>query len=327
MILYLTTQAHMNLLDFYVEKEEVPVRKMTGTFILQQFVVYDMRNFTHCTELVLDRYACRDSDAGFVKAIEEFAAMYQARVTVIVEGLPKDSDLFYGLLEAGVGNIITECEIAKQQEEIERSLSSQGLKKYRIREKEEVYQEGERFQFSCSRVQIAVVGAQARIGTTTAALGLVNWLAEVGGRACYVEANGSGHMDSLTADYEMEPEDHGFVLDRVGYYPSQPEQEYSFIVTDYGTGEPSPGTDIMLLVCGTKPYELSYTQLFLERYENQKAIILFPFVDRPLWRVYEDAFSTDCHKVLFLKYQPDCLNGIPNGSIYKTIIKPCIAGE
>lgn len=328
MILYLTTQAHTNLLDFYIEQEAaLPVRKMTGSFGLQQFVVYDMRNFTHCTELVLDRGACRDSDEEFVKAIEEFAAMYQARVTVIAEGLQKDSDLFYGLLEAGVGNIVTECDIFRQQEEIKRSLSSQGLKKYRIREKEEVYKEGEQFIFSCCRIQIAVVGAQARIGTTTVALGLANWLAEVGGRACYVEANGSGHMDSLTADYEMEPEAHGFVLDRVGYYPNQPEQEYSFIITDYGTQDPGLGSDILLLVCGTKPYEISYTLSLLERYQDRKAIVLFPFVDRPLWRTYEEAFSTDCHRVLFLKYQPDCLNGIPNGSEYKTIIKPYIAGE
>ena len=325
MILYMTTQDHTDLLDFYIEREgTLPVKKMTGSFILKQFVIYDMRNFSHCTELVLDREAFRDSDDAFVEAIEEFLTMYQARVTVIAEGVGQGEALFIKLLEAGVGNIVTEREIERQQEEIEGCLSNQGLRKYRIREKQEIYHEGERYNFSCSRVQIAVVGSQGRIGTTTVALGLANWLAEVGGRSCYVEANESGHMECLAIDYEMIPKDEGFVMDKVGYYKRQPMQEYSFIVKDYGTRDLKIAPDCLLLICGTKPYELSQTLPLLERYEDQYAIILFPFVAQEHRRAYEESFSTDNHRVLFLEYQPDCLNGKINGNVYKTIVKPYI---
>lgn len=322
MILYMTTQDHTDLLDFYIEREgTLPVKKMTGSFILKQFVIYDMRNFSHCTELVLDRDAFKDNDEVFVEAIEEFLTMYQARVTVIVEGLGQEEELFIKFLEAGVGNIVTEREIERQQEEIEGCLSSQGLRKYRIREKIEIYHEGENYDFSCSRVQIAVVGSQGRIGTTTVALGLANWLTEVGGRSCYVEANESGHMECLAIDYEMVPKDEGFVMDKVGYYKRQPTQEYSFFVTDYGTGEPGTMPDILLLVCGTKPYELPHTLKLLEQHEDQCAIILFPFVVQEHRRAYEDSFSTDKHRVLFMEYQPDCFDAVVNGSIFKTIIK------
>lgn len=328
MILYMTTQDHTDLLDFYSErKDTLPVKKMTGSFILKQFVVYDMRNFSHCTELILDREAFRDSDDTFVEAIEEFMMMYQARVTVIVEGLGQEEELFIKLLEAGVGNIVTEREIERQQEEIERCFSSQGLRKYRIREKQEIYHEGESYDFLCSWIQIAVVGSQGRIGTTTVALGLANWLTEVGGRSCYVEANESGHMECLVIDYEMMPKDEGFVMDEVGYYKSQPTQEYSFIVTDYGTGELGTMPDILLLVCGTKPYELPHTLKLLEQYEDQCVIILFTFVVQEHRRVYEDSFSTDKHRVLFMEYQPDSFDGAINGSIFKTIIKTYITGK
>ena len=37
--------------------------------------------------------------------------------------------------------------------------------------------------------------------------------------------------------------------------------------------------------------------------------------------VTEDSFSTDKHRVMFLEYQPDCLNGLANGSVYKTNIE------
>lgn len=92
MILYLSSQQHTNLLDFLAEKEDaLPVKKMTGNFMLKQFVIYDMRNFSHCTELVLDRIAFGDEDRDFAQAIEEFLTMYNARITVICEGL-KESD-------------------------------------------------------------------------------------------------------------------------------------------------------------------------------------------------------------------------------------------
>lgn len=46
MILYLSSQQHTNLLDFLAKKEDaMPVKKMTGNFMLKQFVIYDMRNF------------------------------------------------------------------------------------------------------------------------------------------------------------------------------------------------------------------------------------------------------------------------------------------
>ena len=112
----MTTQDHTDLLDFYIEREgTLPVKKMTGSFILKQFVIYDMRNFSHCTELILDRGAFRDSDDAFVQAIEEFLTMYQARVTVIAEGLGQEEALFIKLLEAGIGNIVTERAIERKK--------------------------------------------------------------------------------------------------------------------------------------------------------------------------------------------------------------------
>lgn len=103
MILYLSSQQHTNLLDFLAEKEDaLPVKKMTGNFMLKQFVIYDMRNFSHCTELVLDRIAFGDEDRDFAQAIKEFLTMYNARITVICEGLKESDPLCRALLDAGV---------------------------------------------------------------------------------------------------------------------------------------------------------------------------------------------------------------------------------
>lgn len=44
MILYLTSQERMNLLDFAEKKTGLVAKKLVGRFSLMQFVVKDMRN-------------------------------------------------------------------------------------------------------------------------------------------------------------------------------------------------------------------------------------------------------------------------------------------
>lgn len=173
MILYLTSQQHTNLLDFLTEQTDaLPIKKMTGNFMLKQFVIYDMRNFSHCTELVLDRDAFGDDDIHFAEAIEEFLTMYNARITVICEGLQESAPLCHDLLEAGVGNIVTAEEIGAIQNEIRQSLSGQGMTRYKPKERTKPQEKEKLYQFATEGVRITMVSSQSRIGTTTMALGL-----------------------------------------------------------------------------------------------------------------------------------------------------------
>ena len=152
MILYLTSQQHTNLLDFLTEQTDaLPIKKMTGNFMLKQFVIYDMRNFSHCTELVLDRDAFGDDDIHFAEAIEEFLTMYNARITVICEGLQESATLCHDLLEAGVGNIVTAEEIGAIQNEIRQSLSGQGMTRYKPKERTKPQEKEKLYQFATER--------------------------------------------------------------------------------------------------------------------------------------------------------------------------------
>ena len=141
---------------------------------------------------------------------------------------------------------------------------------------------------------------------------------------CYVEANESGHMERMAVDYGMEADGRGYVLDGVGYYREQPGKDYQFIVTDFGMDGPQTMQDILILVCGTKPYEIPYTIGLLEYYGEQEAVILLPFVAQGLRGTYAEAFQSDRHRVLFLDYQPDSLDGLPNAGQFKSIIKKYI---
>lgn len=253
--------------------------------------------------------------------------MYNARITVICEGLKESDPLCRALLDAGVGNIVTNVEIRGMQEEIRQSLSSQGMTRYVPKERKKMKVQGEHYHFMADGIKIAMISSQSRIGTTTTALGFAAWLGSVGASVAYVEKNTSGIIHYLSDAYEMDEEAGGYRLEKMWYGTQTPDAGFHFLLEDYGAGRLDADADILLLICGTKPYEIVHTMKLLKQYETKAAFVLCPFVESALQDTYVEAFQTDYHKVFFLEYQPDCMNGSPNAKIYKTIIERYIAGE
>lgn len=333
MILYLSSTQHTNLLDFtgwYDPESETPIKKMVGSFVLKQFVIYDMRNFSHFSDVVLDRPAFGDSDTEFAEAIEEFLTMYNTRVTVICEGLTQSDPLFRALLDSGVGNLVCDTEITGIQREIAECLSDTGMTRYQPKERPAKSGCGVKYRFDCENVRIAVVSSQPRMGATTAAIGLCAWLQSVGATACYVEANASRHLAAIAKGYDMEQEDGGWVFEGVRYR-SEPGQPVNFLVYDIGCDlaagrECLDAADLRLLVCGTKPYEYPYAAQLHRRLEGSHAYILCPFVAEESRTDMAEALQSDYHKVLFLEYQPEPTNGSVQAKAFKTMIAKYIAG-
>lgn len=165
MILYLSSTQHTNLLDFtggHNADNEMPIKKMVGNFVLRQFIIYDMRNFSHVTEVVLDRIAFGDSEEEFAEAIEEFLTMYNPRISVICEGLLQDSPLFRSLLESGMGNIICSTDITEIQREILECFSKQGMVRYAVKERIKKMVGRKTYCFDCENVHVAVLSSQPR---------------------------------------------------------------------------------------------------------------------------------------------------------------------
>lgn len=339
MILYLSSPQHTNLLDFtgfYEPEGENVIKKLVGSFMLKQFVVYDMRNFSNFTEVVLDRMAFRDTDEEFVQAIREFLTMYSARVTVICEGLGRSDALFGALLESGVTNIVCDTEIRGIQQEITECLSKEGMMRYVPEMRKEIQEEGkertERYDFRCRNVMIAVAGSQARVGTTTMAIGLCTWLARVGASVCYIEANQSGHLAALARGYGMEQEAGGWKYEGVYYGWKEPQQDVNFHVYDlgdalHGRRDILECAGLKLLVCGTKPYELGFSARLQREFEGMDAWLICPFVADGVKAELTEAFQNEWHKVRFPGYQPELTDGGCNGRLYKEIVAEYIGEE
>lgn len=328
MILYLASTQHTNLLNFtgwYAPDSDTPIKKMVGSFVLQQFIVHDMRNFSHFTDVVLDRPAFGDDDTGFAEAIEEFLTMYHARVTVICEGLSPSDSLFQALLDSGVGNIVCDTEIAAIQQEISECLSEIGMTRYYP--KERTQKGGVKYRFDCENICISLIGSQPRIGTTTAAIALCHWLASVGASVCYVEDNESNALPILVRSYGMEQDGDGWLFEGVQYRRREPKITVNFIVRDMGSTQmPRSDTDVLALVCGTKAWELPHTAKLKRAQEGNHAYLLCPFVVEEAREDVADALQDDYHKALFLDYQPEPTDSSANAKQFKIMITKYITG-
>lgn len=335
MILYLSSTQHTNLLDFtgfYEPDSEMPIKRMVGNFVLKQFVVYDMRSFSHFTDVVLDRPAFGDTDEEFVQAIEEFLTMYCARVSVICEGLSQSDPLFRTLLESGVGNIVYSAEMEEMQQEIRECLSVQGMTRYMPEMRPDRSGRQAQYQFACENITIAVVGSQSKIGVTTAAIGISVWLAHVGVAVCYVETNKSTHLAALVRGYEMESEQDGWYFEGVHYRNTEPQGNVNFIVYDIGSNfaakrELLERADIRLLVCGTKPHELGDTVRLQDAFAGTHACLLRPFVAEGIKDDLAATLQNNYHKVIFSEYQPELTNSNCNAKLYQSIVAGYIAGH
>jgi hypothetical protein len=163
-----------------------------------------------------------------------------------------------------------------------------------------------RYRFDCENIHIAVISSQPRMGATTTAIGLSSWLAAVGASVSYVEDNDSGILSAMASDYDMEPDGDGWLLDGVRYGTAPAEETANFIVYDVGClpslNETVRTADMLLAVCGTKPYELPRSMLLLRRLETTDAYILCPFTHEKVKGDYAVILQSDFHKVLFLDY-------------------------
>jgi hypothetical protein len=162
------------------------------------------------------------------------------------------------------------------------------------------------------------------------AIGLSSWLASVGATVCYVEENDSGILTAMAADYDMEPDGDGWRLDSVYYGNSPITMSVNFIIYDIGymqnLNETAKTADILLAVCGTKPYELPRSMLLMKRLETMDTTVLCPFTHEKVKGDYATILQSKFHNVLFLEYQPEPTDGMSNDKAYKTMMTKYLTG-
>lgn len=331
MILYLTSEARVNLLDFL--EQEFPIKKLTGSFSLLSFVVKDMRNFSHAHFVVLDRMAISETDEDLIQALLSYQTIYGMRIVVIAEGLPAGSPLVQHLIQIGIFDIATASEIMQLQNELRQCFSEDGMQRFKptveiveaVHEmKFQHFPEQTKYQFSCTNLRVAVAGSDRRVGTTITAMNLVCWINAHGGTACYVQANSNNHLAHIIHLFEPEKTGNAYRLrDNDLYMIKDLNRNYNVIVMDCGVlgeriQEDFSLADIRLLCGSAMPYELPRFYRALERCKNLSVQSLGLFVPQDL-KPY--MLETIDPYIVFGDSSHYLFDSLANNSLYMTLLK------
>jgi hypothetical protein len=222
-----------------------------------------MRKYASCRFFCVDRLAITDKDGEFVEALESFQMMFSARVIVINETTQQMehlNSLTRELVKIGIYDIVTAADMDEKLEQLDECFSDEGMKRYKPKktkakdyddedyddeaedEKETLAQslilkemDNEQYRFDCLNIKIGIIGATRRVGTTTLALGLANFIKNHGGTACYTALNMNGHLESLAHAHGFDIEEDYYTFDAIDFYEAMlPKHDYNFVIMDYG---------------------------------------------------------------------------------------------
>jgi hypothetical protein len=141
--------------------------------------------------------------------------------------------------------------------------------------------EDEYYRFDCLNIKIGIIGATRRVGVTTFALGLVSFIKNHGGTACYVALNTNGHLESIAGAYGFDIEGDYYTYDAIDFYEGMlPKHDYNFVIMDYGDMKREAirkykESDVHLF-CGAsdKPFEVAEFAEALRSIKSVKPAIL-----------------------------------------------------
>lgn len=330
MLLYLSSNENERIFDFLQDDHGIIVKKLSGNFTLKQFVIYDMRSLDHYQFVAIDLKALKDTSDEIMEAIIAFKKMFSSRLVIYMDDVNCRSELIHELVEQGVYNIVTGETVGVLQKNIQKSISDFGMTKRDVKVilgADEILEEV--ITFNKTNIKIAVTGSKHRVGTTTTAINLCNYLASIGARVCYVEANDYNHLYMLPEVYrQMQVNGDVIISGGVKYLTlsSGSEEDMDFIIYDMGViqskiiGAIKNKCDTAILCSGVKPYEVKELERALLLLDGMNVNKLISFASAP----ERSKLSKTYNQVFLAEYSPDLFDGETNKSIWKQIIEPFI---
>lgn len=332
MLLYLTSNDKVNVFDFLENERGIIIKKLSGHFSLKQFVMHDMRNLEHYQYVAVDVKALKDSGAEIIDVVNAFKKLHSSRLIFYIEDNEKYAELIQGLIQIGIYNIVTASDVTMLKEEILRATSDMGFSLREIQSKfskEEVHTSFLKADrgFVKKEIKIAVTGVQNRVGTTTMAINLVNFLSSVGAKVCYVEANESKHLSEVAAYYQGMTEKAGiWTYNGVKYLNlnSECHDEFDFIIYDMGVvnskiiGAIRKSCDTAIICATGKPYEAKESQSIDNLLDEKQIYKVFSLVAD----FDKGKIKKQDQNVYFSNYTPDYFDVEVNEELWEEVLKP-----
>ena len=335
LLLYITSDENMGLLDKPCNENNIVVKQMNGSFDLQQFIISDISNLNCCQYLAIDLSCLNDANDDLINAIVGIKSMYDFRIIVLASGYETHNPILGRIFAEGIYNIITDTRQNKIQEQIETCLTD-GMQykdsiKYRLQSDYIPSQNSSKRRHPQSKVivqkqsikqtiSVGVSGALHRIGTTKQALHITKFLCENGYRACYIENNGHGHVETFVDFYDVQGHDNYFTYNEIDIYPTFDMASilaggYDFLVYDNGLFDETDKQkflefDFKIICAGANSWEAEHVSpIFAEIGDYEDIHFIFSFVPEDNKKdllILMDKFK---NKTYFAKYAPQLIDG------------------
>jgi hypothetical protein len=257
--------------------------------------------------------------------------MFTSRVIFYVEDVKGSGELIYKLINEGIYNIVSSDTVDELKKEIIKATSDLGISESDIKmkfmdsdiDKERLQAE---YSFKSKNIKIAVTGLIHRVGTTTMAINMANYLAGIGARVCYIEANSHGHLMQLPDAYDyMTIVENSIICNGVKYLTLNAEchDEFDFIIYDMGVIEAKiinaikNKCEIAILCVTAKPYEIKDYERVVSLFEIGSINTIFSFVNESEKMKIQNKYGS----VYFSQYSPDLFDGNSNQMTWESILE------
>lgn len=334
MLLYLTSTENVGLFDFLTEELGMLVKKLSGEFSLNKFVVHDMRNLSHFSYIAIDLVAIKDDTDKVIEAIIAFKTLYDSRIIIFAE--KADINLINKIIEeTETYNIITANNIKNIKEEIRICVSQQGMaKEYLLKamngNMDINIDNTPQYSFIGENIKIMIAGTMNRVGSTTTAMNMASYLSNIGAKVSYTEANGNNHLEKIYSYFfsNIHINNNQFSQYGVDYFFNSniPADNYNFNIIDigalnqrnikaFGIG------DIKMLCSGIKPYELPQLNDILKIISKDELYIV---LNEGESQHIKKGLAINKEKIYFSKYTSDLFNKYANKEIWRSILSDYI---
>lgn len=188
--------------------------------------------------------------------------------------------------------------------------------------------------FHNKMLSIGVLGVCKRIGTTTQAVLLFEYLRLRNKKVCYLELNNNNFIDNISKLYSnvmYDKNKHKIVFEKKEFYTflgykDIKVQAYDYIIKDYGEFSEDIyklhsffEEDIKIIVAGSKANEIFYLEKIL-KYKDMDFNYIFNFVPKKERIVIKNMLEKESKKIYFSNLNEDMFLFEEKDPLYKLIV-------
>lgn len=318
-----------------------PREQIGSGWSLKLFLQSDLKNYRLQTHFVLDVSAFIEKDDDFIGLLEGISLQNEKAVIIIyADNNFAGDDFLDKLVRKGYTNIVANYDTKDEKqnidlmnEDLKECFAPGGLsqKKYRrydksfterplgaVKEAEAVLPHYDNASFT-----VSVIGAMNRIGTTSYAIHLCDYITRRGGNAALVFLNDGNDKQRIKELYNA-TENGGYItVNAIDIYDKSvlPEPEkYNAVVFDLGSvskGKDYLGnTDLTVLCAGTGWNEIAYTENAQQYLNGLNYTVAVNFSTETECRKYEDTLRVNLNDYVIIPFSPSTWNAKENDELF-----------